>query len=84
MKDQSFIDIGPANDVITEENMKQTYGIDVKIEFIEQANRKICIPLKNVSGILLLASPSLIVVDTLNLKADNFEIDSRHFFQNYF
>ncbi len=50
MKDQSFIDIGPANDVITEENMKQTYGIDVKVEFIEQANRKVCIPLKNVSG----------------------------------
>jgi iron complex transport system ATP-binding protein len=50
MKDQSFIDIGPADDVITEENMKQTYGIDVKLQFIEQANRKVCIPLKNVSG----------------------------------
>ncbi len=50
MKEQSFIDIGAANDVITEENMKQTYGIDVKISFIEQANRKVCIPLKNLSG----------------------------------
>jgi iron complex transport system ATP-binding protein len=50
MKDKSFIDIGPANDVITEKNMKQTYGIDVKIEFIEQANRKVCIPLKSASG----------------------------------
>ncbi len=50
MKDQSFIAIGPANDVITEENMRQTYGIDVKVAFIDQANRKVCIPLKNVSG----------------------------------
>jgi len=30
--------------------MKQTYGIDVKIEFIDRANRKVCIPLKNVSS----------------------------------
>jgi ABC-type cobalamin/Fe3+-siderophores transport system ATPase subunit len=50
MKDQSFIEIGPANDIITEENMRQTYGIDVKVEFIEQANRKVCIPLKRVLG----------------------------------
>jgi iron complex transport system ATP-binding protein len=49
MKDQSFIDIGSANDVITEENMRQTYGMDVKIVFIEQANRKVCVPLKNLS-----------------------------------
>ena len=49
MKDQSFIDIGSANDVITEENMRQTYDMDVKIEFIERANRKVCVPLKNLS-----------------------------------
>ena len=30
--------------------MKQTYGIDVKLVFIEHANRKVCIPIKNISG----------------------------------
>jgi iron complex transport system ATP-binding protein len=50
MKNQSFIDIGSANDVITEENMKQTYDMDVKIVSIEKANRKVCVPLKNLSA----------------------------------
>ncbi len=49
MKDQTFIDIGNANDVITEENMRQAYGIDVKIAFIEKANRKVCVPLNTTS-----------------------------------
>ena len=47
MKDNSFIDMGAANDVVTEENMKQTYGLDVKIVYIEKAGRKVCVPLKN-------------------------------------
>jgi iron complex transport system ATP-binding protein len=46
MKGQSFIDIGAANDVITEENMKLAYDLDVTIEFIEKAKRKVCVPLK--------------------------------------
>ena len=47
MQGQSFIDIGAANDVVTEENMRSTYGLDVKIVFIEEAGRKVCVPLKN-------------------------------------
>ncbi|MCW4006363.1 MAG: ABC transporter ATP-binding protein [Candidatus Bathyarchaeota archaeon] len=47
MKDQGFIDIGPANDVITEENMKKIYDLDVKITTVEKANRKVCVPLKH-------------------------------------
>ncbi len=50
LKGQSFIDMGPANQTITEENMKRAFGMDVKIVFIEQANRSICIPLKNPSA----------------------------------
>ncbi len=46
MKDQEFIALGSADDVITEENMKQIYGLDVKITLIEQADRKVCVPLK--------------------------------------
>jgi iron complex transport system ATP-binding protein len=47
MKDKSFIEIGTANDVVTEDNMRAAYGIDVKIAFIAEANRKICVPIKN-------------------------------------
>jgi iron complex transport system ATP-binding protein len=46
MKDQSFIDIGEANKVITEENMKLAYDLDVTIVYIEKAQRKVCVPLK--------------------------------------
>ena len=46
MKDQTLIDMGTADDVVTEENMRQAYGLDVKIAFIEKANRKVCVPLK--------------------------------------
>ncbi|HEX3012770.1 MAG TPA: ABC transporter ATP-binding protein [Methanobacterium sp.] len=44
MKGKNFIDIGTPDDVITEENMEKTYGINVKIMDIE--NRRACIPLK--------------------------------------
>jgi ABC-type cobalamin/Fe3+-siderophores transport system ATPase subunit len=46
MKEHTFIDVGPADQVITEENMRRSFDMNVKIEFIEQANRKIVIPLK--------------------------------------
>ncbi|XES76861.1 MAG: ABC transporter ATP-binding protein [Candidatus Bathyarchaeia archaeon] len=46
MKGHSFIDLGAANDVVTEENMREAYGLDVKIAFIDKAERKVCVPLK--------------------------------------
>jgi iron complex transport system ATP-binding protein len=58
MKNQSFVAMGPANDILTEENMKQTFDIDVKILFIEQANRKACIPLKSLHPQQLYESPN--------------------------
>ncbi|MGN0177490.1 MAG: ABC transporter ATP-binding protein [Methanobrevibacter sp.] len=45
MKDGGFIDYGKPNDVVTEENLKKAYSIDVKL--IELGNkRKVCVPLK--------------------------------------
>jgi iron complex transport system ATP-binding protein len=44
LKDKNFIDIGTPSEVITEENMEETYGIKVKI--VDVDNRKACIPLK--------------------------------------
>ena len=45
MKDKRFIDFGTPEDVVTEENLKKAYSIDVKlIEFDNK--RKVCVPLK--------------------------------------
>jgi iron complex transport system ATP-binding protein len=45
MKDKRFIDFGTPEDVVTEENLKKAYSIDVKL--IELDNkRKVCVPLK--------------------------------------
>lgn len=45
MKDGGFIDFGVPDDVVTEENLRKAYSIDVKL--IELDNeRKVCVPLK--------------------------------------
>ncbi|MBU4535102.1 MAG: ABC transporter ATP-binding protein [Euryarchaeota archaeon] len=44
MKGKSFIDIGPPEEVINEDNMKEVYDINVKI--IDIGHRKACIALK--------------------------------------
>jgi iron complex transport system ATP-binding protein len=45
MNEKNFIDIGRPEDVITEENMEKTYGINVKIMDIDD-KRRVCVPLK--------------------------------------
>ena len=45
MKNKRFIDFGTPEDVVTEENLRKAYSIDVKL--IELDNeRKVCVPLK--------------------------------------
>ena len=45
MKNKMFIDFGSPNDVVTEDNLREAYSIDVKL--IELDNkRKVCVPLK--------------------------------------
>jgi len=45
MKDKKFIDFGSPDDVVTEDNLKKAYSIDVKL--IELDNkRKVCVPMK--------------------------------------
>jgi iron complex transport system ATP-binding protein len=39
--------VGEADSVITEENLREIYGIDVKIFYAENAASKVCIPVKN-------------------------------------
>jgi iron complex transport system ATP-binding protein len=46
MKNGSLIDVGVPNDVITNENMRAVYGIDVEVTYLGgNINRKICVPL---------------------------------------
>jgi iron complex transport system ATP-binding protein len=45
MKDKKFIDFGTPDDVVTEDNLKKAYSIDVKLIELDN-NRKVCVPLK--------------------------------------
>jgi len=44
MKDGHIIDEGKAEDVITEENLRLVYGVDIRIIFSEEAGSKVCVP----------------------------------------
>jgi iron complex transport system ATP-binding protein len=45
MKDRKFLAIGPADSVVTEENLQDTYGVPIKIVHIDgDINRKIAVP----------------------------------------
>lgn len=50
LRDSAFMVIGPAEDVITSEALRLTYGIDVRIEYSYYAGRKVCIPVRNRPG----------------------------------
>lgn len=46
MKDRSFIAMGDADEVVTEQNLKSTYGVDIRIVYMSgDINRKIAVPL---------------------------------------
>lgn len=45
LKDKKFIDFGSPDSVITEENLRKAYSIDVKLLKLDD-NRKVCVPLK--------------------------------------
>ncbi|HQD25155.1 MAG TPA: ABC transporter ATP-binding protein [Methanoculleus thermophilus] len=36
---------GPAEDVITKENLHEAYGVDVCVRYVEEAERMVCIPI---------------------------------------
>lgn len=45
LKDRHLLDIGVSEQVISEQNMKKAYGVDVKIIHIEDGiDRKLCVP----------------------------------------
>lgn len=45
MKNKKFIDFGTPEDVVTEDNLKEAYSIDVKLIELDK-NRKVCVPMK--------------------------------------
>ena len=47
MKDQSFIAVGPAQEVITAENLRTAYGIDVQILISDDGQNCACVPIRS-------------------------------------
>ena len=45
MKDKRFIDFGTPDSVVTEDNLRKAYSIDVKLMELD-GNRKVCVPMK--------------------------------------
>ena len=45
MKDKKFIDFGTPDNVVTEDNLKKAYSIDVKLMELD-GKRKVCVPMK--------------------------------------
>lgn len=46
MKDGRLTDVGPADQVISEESMKRTYGADIRIVYVGgDVSRKVCVPI---------------------------------------
>lgn len=47
MQHGSFMAYGLAEEVVTEENLKQTYGVDVSITYSHEVGRHVCVPHKS-------------------------------------
>lgn len=47
MQHGSFMAYGQAEEVVTEENLKQTYGVDVSITYSPVVERQVCVPHKS-------------------------------------
>lgn len=45
MKDKRFIDFGTPDDVVTEDNLRKAYSIDVRLMELDD-ERKVCVPMK--------------------------------------
>ena len=44
MQDGTFVAQGPADEVITKENLRAAYGVDVMIKYVAEVGRNVCIP----------------------------------------
>jgi iron complex transport system ATP-binding protein len=47
MNNRQFINVGNSETVLTEENLKQIYGVDVSVVYVKSANSKVCVPIRN-------------------------------------
>jgi hypothetical protein len=48
MKSGSLLALGPTQDVVMPDALKQIYGVDVVVAYIDAADRRICVPALNV------------------------------------
>lgn len=42
---QGTLEIGQAEEILTEEKLRQTYGTDLRMVFVEDVQRTVCIPM---------------------------------------
>lgn len=47
MQHGTFMDYGRAEEVVTEENLKKTYGVDVSITYNHEVERHVCVPYRS-------------------------------------
>jgi iron complex transport system ATP-binding protein len=53
MKDKTFIAMGKADEVVTEQNLKETYGVPIKIVYLDgEIGRKIAVPVMDTTGLV--------------------------------
>ncbi len=48
LRNGTFARVGPAEEVITGESLKETYQTDIRVEYVRKAGRKVCIPVKDI------------------------------------
>ncbi len=46
MNNKHLMKVGKCENVLTKENLKEIYGIDVSVAYVETANSKVCVPVK--------------------------------------
>jgi iron complex transport system ATP-binding protein len=47
MNNKQLTYVGDCETALTAENLKEIYGIDVKVVYVESANSKVCVPIRN-------------------------------------
>jgi iron complex transport system ATP-binding protein len=47
MNNKQFINVGDSETVVTAENLKEIYGVDVSVVYVESVNSKVCVPIRN-------------------------------------
>jgi len=70
MRDGEFALIGPADTVITSNTLRDTYHVDVKVEYVNIAGRKVCIPVRHRPGCLCPTDSGSVLDEVVSVCSD--------------